>query len=82
VPLGEAEQVVVDKHLAVGVPACADADRGDGETLRDLRCDRGRDGLEDDGEGAGLLERERVVDELPRRLGGLPLRLEPTEHRR
>jgi hypothetical protein len=82
VALREPEQVVVDEHLAVRVAAGADADRRHSELSRDLGCDRRGDGLEDDRERAGFLERERAFDQLCCGLGRLALRLEPAELRR
>jgi len=80
--LAQAEQIVVDEHLAVAVGAGADPDRRHREPARHLRGDRRRHGLEHDREATGCLERARVVDELQRRLRGLALGLEAAQHRR
>jgi hypothetical protein len=81
VTLGEAEQVVVDEHLAVRVAARADADRRHCEPSRHFGSDRCGDGLENDGERAGVLERERALDQLCGGCGRLALRLEAAELR-
>src|SRR4029077_17566134 len=77
----QAEDVVEHEHLAVTVNARTDADRGDGQALGGELGDRRRDRLEDDRERAGVLERERVVEELAGRATGLRLDLEATELR-
>ena len=53
--------------------AGADADRRDRETLRDRRRELFRDELEDDREGAGLLDGERIGEERPSLVAGLAL---------
>src|SRR5437660_4058624 len=79
---GEAEEVVIDEYLTVAGGTRSDPDRRDAQAARDLRGDRRRNRFEHDGEAARGLELERVVDQLPRRLAGLSLRLEAAEHRR
>src|SRR6266542_2635643 len=79
---GEPEQVVVDEYLPVAPAPGTDPDRRYRQAPRDLRRDRGGDSLEHDGEGSGLLELERAVDEVPRLLRRLALGLEAPEHRR
>ncbi len=76
----QARHVLPDEHLGVAVRACADADRGDRERLGHPLRDRGGDHLHDDGEAAGRLEGEGVVE---RPLGGLvaaPLDAVAAEH--
>jgi len=82
VALREAEQVVVDEHLAVAVRAGADPDRRHREPARHFGRDGRRHSLEHDREATGLLERDRVVDQPSCRLRRLALRLEAAEHRR
>ena len=75
---GHGEHVLDHEDLAVGAGACADADgEGRGELLCDVGAQVGGHALEDDGEGAGLLEREGVGDELLGCLGALALTLKP-----
>ena len=81
-PPEQADHVVQHEHLAVAVQPAADADRRDRQLLRDQRRELPRDGLEDDGEDARLLERKRVVDHLPRLVERLALDLEPAQHAR
>src|SRR3954471_9567921 len=69
----DAEQVVVDEHLAVGARARADADHGDLHVLHDQVGQLVRDRLEDDREAAGVLERERVLEHLLAPLRGAAL---------
>ena len=76
------EHVVPDEHLAVGPGARADADRRHLERLRDTSRDGSRHRLEHDRERPCLLQRERVVVELLRRVGRASLRLEAAELRR
>ena len=64
-----------DLHLAVAAGAGADADRRDAQALADQLRERRRDGLEDDGEGAGLLQRDGVVEQALGGLGRLALHL-------
>src|ERR671926_1536643 len=70
---GEAEQVVRDEYLRVAVRPRADADGRDVERGRHLARDLARDDFEHDGEGARLLQGERVLDERARRVGRLRL---------
>ena len=73
---------MVDEHLAVALAPGADSDRGHGEPAGDLGRDGGRDRFEHDREAARVLERDRVLDQLPGGHRGLALRLEAAEHRR
>ena len=77
-----AEQVVVDQHLAVAAGAGADADGRDLEAFGDRLRDRCRHALEHQREGAGGLDRQRVVDQLQRGGGGPALRLVAAERGR
>jgi hypothetical protein len=61
---------VEDQDLAVAVRTGADADGGHRHRLGDRPGDLGGDGLEHDGEAAGVGQRSGVVDE---RLGGIEL---------
>src|SRR3954454_19610848 len=65
----DAEQVVVDEHLAVGARARSDADHRDLHVLHDQVGQLVGDRLEDDREAAGLLEREGVLEHLAGALG-------------
>ena len=76
-----AEQVVAEQDLPVGADAGADADGGDLELLRDHRGDLRRHRLELEHEAARVLDRERVLEDLHRRLRGAALDLEAAEHR-
>lgn len=77
---GHGEHVLDHEDLAVGAGARADADgEGRGELLCDVGAQVGGHALEDDGKGAGLLEREGVGDELLGCLGALALDLEAAE---
>ncbi len=69
------------EHLAVAVHARADADRGNLELLAGESADRRWDAFENDRERAGILQRERVVDQASRRARGLGLHLEAAELR-
>src|SRR5687768_3293637 len=76
-----AQQVVRQENLPVGTGPGADADGGDlellGNGLRDLRRHR----LELEHEAAGVLDRERVLEDLHGCLGGAALDAKPAEHR-
>src|SRR5690242_9213340 len=65
--LVEPQHVVQHQHLPVTPRARADADGGDRERGGDPTREWGRDQLEHDGEGSGILERIRVGQELLRR---------------
>ena len=82
VALGQAEQVVVDEHLAVAPGAGADPDRRDLEPPGDLVGHGCRHGLQHQRDAARRLERQRAVDELTGGRGGLALRLETAEEGR
>ena len=69
------------EHLAVAVDARADADRRDRKTPGRECADGRRDRLQHDREGAGVLEREGVIDELSGGPCGLGLHLESAELR-
>ena len=71
--VAEAEQVGDDLDLAAAAGAGADADGRDAQALGDRRGELLGDELEDDREGAGLLDRERVGEERPGLLAGLAL---------
>ena len=64
-----------DENLRVAARPGADADGRDFELRGDVARDLVRDDFEDDGEGARLFERERVLDERARRVSRL--RLQP-----
>src|SRR3954447_18994873 len=67
--LVDAQQVVEDQDLAVGRRAGADADHGDLHVGHELLDHRRRDGLEDDGEAARLLDGEGIASHVERSLG-------------
>jgi hypothetical protein len=69
----DAEQVVEHQHLAVGGRPGADPDHGDLHPRHDQLGEVAGDGLEHDGEAAGLLERDRVVHHLEPALCGTAL---------
>ena len=75
----EAEHVVKNKHLTIAVRARTNPDGRDRKALRRKRPNGSGDTLEHDREGSGVLERERVLDESPRRTRGLRLHLEAAE---
>src|SRR5579864_4235304 len=74
-----AQQVVAEQDLAVGARTRADADRRDLELLRNDTRDRGRHRFEFEHEAAGVLDGERVGQDLHRRRGGTSLDLEAAE---
>ena len=76
-----AEQVVAEQNLAVGSDACADADCRDRQLLGDQFRDLGRHGFEFQHEAAGILDGERVLENLHRGVGRAALDLEAAEHR-
>lgn len=55
---GPAEEVVGDENLAIAGVASADTDRGDRKLGSELACEGARNTLEDESEGAGVLEGE------------------------
>ncbi len=61
---GEIDEIVEDEDLAVALGACADADGGDAERGGDVGGDFARDAFENDGDGAGGFESERVAEEI------------------
>ena len=63
--VAEADQVGDDLDLAAAAGAGADADGRDAQALGDGRRELLRDELEDDREGAGLLDRVGVGEERP-----------------
>src|SRR6202012_4223005 len=62
----EAEDVVIDEDLAIAPRAGADADRRNREPLGDERREFRGNAFEDERATAGVLERERLVDQPPR----------------
>src|SRR2546423_3107352 len=58
------ENVLDDEHLGVAVWACPNADGRHRECLRHALAERAGDALEDDGEGAGCLQRLGVLENL------------------
>src|SRR3546814_20856675 len=65
-PLEHAEHVVGDQNLPVALRRGADADGRAGDLLRDLDRDRFEHALDDDREGAGLGDGDRVLDDRAR----------------
>jgi len=73
------DQVGDDQKLAVAVRPCPDAQNRDRELPCDEPGDLGRNGLEEEHLRTGLLDRQGVLDQEPRRVDRPPLRLVPTE---
>jgi hypothetical protein len=73
---------VKNEDLAVAGGSRADADRRNSDGAGDPLRDGGRDALEDDREAAGLLERDRVLEQLACLRGRAALGAETAEHRR
>ena len=59
----DAEQVVHDQHLAVAMSACADADGGNMDALRDYLAKGGGYLLEHKAKGSGFFEQKGVLFE-------------------
>ena len=78
-PVLEPEDVVVHEHLTVAVTPGADADGGHRHGVGDHAGHGVGHALQHDGEHAGLGQRDRVVDDLPRRVERLALHAEATE---
>ena len=76
-----AEQVVAEQDLPVGADAGADADGRDRQLLGDQLGDLRRHRLELEHEAAGVLDRERVLEDLHRGVRRAALDLEAAEHR-
>ena len=74
----DAEQIVIDEHLPVGVHTGSDADGRDRDRLRDHLGHSHGDTLQHDGEAAGVLERLGGLNELAGVLGLGALHLEAT----
>src|ERR1700682_2037139 len=62
------EDILDDEHLGVTMRSGADADRRRRQPFRYPLTEHTRDALEDDGEGAGFLQRLGVLEDLLRRL--------------
>src|SRR6266851_5307717 len=60
----QAEHVMSDENLSVATGACPDADGGDLDGRRDLLSHFGWHALDDQGEGAGLLGGQCVIQDL------------------
>ena len=67
-PVAEAGEVLPHEHLGVAGRSGADADGGDVERGGQVRRDLRRHDLHDDGEGTGVLQRLRVLQQAVRRL--------------
>jgi hypothetical protein len=72
-----AEQVEREQQLRAAVGPRTDAEGEDVHGLVDGAADRRRHRLDLEPDRAGLLDRERVVDDLQRIVGGAPLRKPP-----
>ena len=75
----DAQGIILDEDLSVGVWSCADADGGDAEQLCDFQADFAWDRLDDDGKAAGVLEGEGVLDEVDGRVCCLALHTESAQ---
>ncbi len=71
---------MAEQDLPVGADAGADADGGDGELLGDQPGDLGRHRLELQHETAGVLDRQRILENLHGSIGRPTLDLEAPEH--
>ncbi len=76
-----AEQIVAEKDLSVSADAGADADGWDGELLGNQLGYFGRHRLELEHEAAGILDRQRILEDFHGRIRRAPLNLEAAEHR-
>src|SRR5262245_44912637 len=90
IALGEARRELLEQAqhvrryhaLAIAIDPRSVADRWHAKARGDDPGDLARDALEDDGEGAGLLERQRVLQQPPARGRVAALNLEPAQLRR
>jgi hypothetical protein len=73
----EAEHVIDNQHLSAAVGPGADADGGYSELAGDEFGQLARYKLQDDGEGAGLFQRQGIVDKPPAVSWVLPCTLNP-----
>src|SRR6202043_1201132 len=64
---GQPEDVLDDEHLGIAMRSRANADRRHRQRFRYPLTEHSRDALQDDGEGAGFLQRLGVIEDLLRR---------------